>query len=345
MVRRSALLIGAFLAAAFLAGTAAAQDDVTREMERFVVEAPGGRPVVFRHAPSDSGIARALARTAETFIPAPVAALELPPDSLVVVIAPSEAAFGILTGGHVPDWGLAVAFPHLRRVVIRSPRLTGRVPVDPATVLRHELAHVYLAEAAGPQAPLPRWFHEGFAALYADEWRWVAPARLAWARVTKRLAPLALLADSIPTTRDPGAAYVQSMAAVRNLRERGGDEGVAQFLGQIRAGATFDGAMRATYGLTLAQFYAAWDEELGGYGWLLAVTDERGLWIAIAIFVALLYVFRRRSIRREIARRRAAEDRALGDPDDHSLGVEEQDRYWEQDDEAWRGDDEDETPR
>jgi hypothetical protein len=99
--------------------------------------------------------------------------------------------------------------------------------------------------------------------------------------------------------------------------------------------------MRETYGLTLTQFYDAWDEELGGYGWLLALTDERGVWIALALLVVLFYVIRRRSLRREIARRRAAEDRALGDPDDHSLGVEEQDRYWEHDDEAWRGDEAD----
>ena len=332
-----------FLAGVLLAGLAAparAQEGpLPGGMERFVVEAPGGRPVVFWHAPRDSAVARALARTAEAFVPAPVQALGLPPDSLVVVVAPSEAAFRDLTGGRVPDWGLAVAFPHLGRIVVRSPRLTGRIPVDPATVLRHELGHLYLTAAVGEEAGFPRWFHEGFAALYADEWRWVAPARLAWSRVTGSLAPLETLADSIPGGGDPGVAYVQSMAAVRDLRERGGDEGMARLLARMREGAGFDAAMRETYGLTLGQFYADWSEELGGYGWLLALSDDRGLWLGLAVLVALLYLFRRRSITREIARRRAAEDAALGDPEDHSLGVEEQDRYWEQEDESWRGED------
>jgi hypothetical protein len=46
----------------------------------------------------------------------------------------------------------------------------------------------------------------------------------------------------------------------------------------------------------------------------------------------------RRALRREIARRRHAEDIALGPPDDHSLGVERWERYWEDDDEEWKGD-------
>ncbi len=330
-----------------LAAPAGAQDGAGTStpagMERFVVAAPGGRPVVFWHAARDSAVAGALARTASSFLPAPVAALRLPPDTLAVVVAPTEAAFGELTGGRVPDWGLAVAFPQIGRVVIRSPRLTGGAGVDPATVLRHELGHLYLAEAVGREADLPRWFHEGFAALYADEWRWVAPARLAWARVTGRLAPLSSLADSIAVGGDPGIAYVQSMAAVQDLRERGGDEGLASLLGRIRAGASFDTAMRETYGLTLGQFYAAWSEELGGYGWLLALSDERSVWIGIAVLVALLYVVRRRSVKREIARRRRSEDLALGDPGDHSLGVEEQDRYWEYEDDGWRGEDDEDS--
>jgi hypothetical protein len=31
------------------------------------------------------------------------------------------------------------------------------------------------------------------------------------------------------------------------------------------------------------------------------------------------------------------EDQALGDPEDHSLGVEEWERYWEAEDEEWKG--------
>jgi hypothetical protein len=339
---------GAWLAVAVVslaaAGPAPAQESVpvrVAGMERFVAAGPAGRPLVFWHDPRDGAVARALARTSEGFVPAPVAALSLPPDTFTVVLAASEADFAELTGGRVPDWGLAVAFPSLRRVVVRSPRLTGQSPVDPAVVLRHELGHLYLAAAVEREDALPQWFHEGFAAVYAEEWRWVAPAQLAWARVTRRLTPLEALADSFPGRGDPSVAYVQSMAAMRDLRDRGGDEGVARLLARVRAGASFDAALRETYGLTLDQYYDGWAENLGRYGWLVALTDQRGIWIAVAVLVALLYLVRRRGIRREIARRRAAEDAALGDPDDHSLGVEAQDRYWEQEDEAWRGDDED----
>lgn len=306
--------------------------------ETLVIRDPGGRAIVFHHVPADAGAARALSRLAAGFLPAPLAGAELPPDSIDVLLAPGEAAFRELTGGRVPDWGLAVAFPELRRVVLRSPRLTGSEDVDPATVLRHELNHVYLALASGGSSATPRWFNEGFAALYASEWRWVDPARLAWGRVTGGLTPLSGLEESFPAQPAPGLAYVQSMAAVRNLQRRGGDRGVGQLLARLRAGLPFDAALRETYGLTLGQFYAQWERELGReFGWAVVLTDERGIWIVAAVIVLLGWLVRRRALHREIERRKAGEDRALGPPGDHSLGVEEWERTWEQEDDTWRG--------
>ena len=287
------------------------------------------RAVEFRHVAADSAIVARLAEAVSGFVPGPVAVLDLPPDTVQVVVAPNERAFQQATGSRAPDWGLAVAFPRLGRVVLRSPRITGETAVDPAVVLRHELGHVYLGFALGEAGEsVPRWFHEGFAALYAGESRWVDPYRLAWARITGALRPLEDLQDAIPG--DPSVAYVQSMAAVRALERRGGDRAMAHLLRRIRAGATFDAALRATYGLTLDQFYAEWESELGRqYGWAVALSGEQGLWIALALLVLLLYGWRRRSIRREIEDRMRDEDRELGKPEDSSLGVEEWDRYWE----------------
>ncbi|MGH7572405.1 MAG: hypothetical protein ACREMK_11260, partial [Gemmatimonadota bacterium] len=62
-----------------------------------------------------------------------------------------------------------------------------------------------------------------------------------------------------------------------------------------------------------------------------------GLWIAAAVIVLLGWLLRRRALRREIERRKAGEDAALGPPEDHSLGVEEWERTWEHEDDAWRG--------
>ena len=302
------------------------------------VRDPGGRAIVFHHVGADAGAAGALARRVADFRPAPLAGTALPPDSIDVVLAPGEAAFRELTGGRVPDWGLAVAFPDVRRVVMRSPRLTGSEDVDPATVLRHELNHVYLALATGGSHTTPRWFNEGFAALYANEWRWVDPVRLAWGRLTGSLTPLARLEESFPAQPAPALAYAQSMAAMRSLQRRGGDRGVGQLLARLRAGASFDAALRGTYGITLGQFYAQWDEEMGReFGWAVVLTDERGLWIAAALVVLLGWLVRRRALRREIEDRKAGEDASLGAPDDHSLGVEEWERYWEhEDDEEWQ---------
>lgn len=342
--RRSALAAAALALAVALgsaspaAGQGAGAPSIERVERGFTVRAPNGRPIAFHHAPKDSAVAAALAETARDHLPDPVGRMELPADTFAVVVAPNESAFYELTGGRVPDWGLAVAFPGLRRVVIRSPSLTGSSTADPAVVLRHELNHLYLDAATRPNSgAVPRWFNEGFSAFYADEWRWVAPYRLAWARLTRSLTPLAELHHTFPETTDPHLAYVQSMAALRSLRDRGGDEGIVQLLVRIREGATFDAALRETYGLTLDRFYAEWETELGReFGWTVALADERGLWILMAIVVAVAWIWRRRRITGEIARRKEAEDAALGEPDDHSLGVEEWDRYWEWEDEEWR---------
>jgi hypothetical protein len=339
------LVAGIALGADGSFGNAAGQEAAaSREtgFRRFVVEAPGGRPVAFHHVPADSAIVALLAERAGSFVPPPVASLNLPADTFDVVVAPNEAAFREMTGGRAPDWGLAVAFPRLRRLVMRSPRITGSVDVDPAIVLRHELGHLYLGAALDDGGErLPRWFNEGFAAVYADEWRWVDPYRLAWARATGTLTPLSELHATFPETADPSLAYTQSMAAVRGLARRGGDEALGHMLSRMREGATFDLAMRDTYGLTMDQFYDDWESELGRqYGWTVMLTGQQGLWIALALLVLVLYGLRRRGVRREIQKRLRREDRALGEPGDHSLGTEEWERYWEWDDESWKGEEE-----
>jgi hypothetical protein len=114
----------------------------------------------------------------------------------------------------------------------------------------------------------------------------------------------------------------------------------------MREGATFDEAIRGTYGLTLDEFYDEWESELGRqYGWTVALTGQQGLWILLAAVVLVLYGLRRRAVSREIAKRIRKEDRALGAPGDHSLGVEEWERYWEWDDESWQEEEEEEEER
>ena len=72
----------------------------------------------------------------------------------------------------------------------------------------------------------------------------------------------------------------------------------------------------------------------------MALTGQQGLWLVLAIVVLALYGLRRRAVKREIDKRIRKEDVALGAPGDHSLGVEEWERYWEWDDESWKGDEE-----
>ncbi|MGH7544269.1 MAG: hypothetical protein ACREK7_10060, partial [Gemmatimonadota bacterium] len=126
-MRRPAAVAALLLAA----GALLAAQETFRPL---AVRAPDGRGVVFHHVARDSGAAVALARIAAGHLPAPLAGAALAPDSIDVVLAPGENSFRMLTGGRVPDWGLAVAFPDRRRVVLRSPRLTGSEDVDPGVI-------------------------------------------------------------------------------------------------------------------------------------------------------------------------------------------------------------------
>ena len=112
-------------------------------------------------------------------------------DTITLLLAADEPSFRRATGGRVPDWGLAVAFPVTSDIVMRSPRLVSGQSAFAPQVLAHELAHVYLGLYLGTSLrAAPRWFQEGLASLAAGEWGLSERVDLALALLTGR--PLGL---------------------------------------------------------------------------------------------------------------------------------------------------------
>jgi hypothetical protein len=263
----------------------------------------GGRFSVLAE-PSDALLARSLLRTAlahDTFpgLPRPAA-------HVLIAVAPDERRFRALTGGALPDWGAAVAFPDAQRVVVQGGGATSAAG-DPVPTLRHELAHLALHEYLGDLAP--RWFDEGYA-VYSEG----GPGRddiLATnvALALRGVPTLASLDTGLVGTESQAAvSYALAYRAVADLAHLDPAHGLSLLFRYWRESSSLDVAVRRAYGESLDTFEAAWRSRTRHrYGALALLSD---LSFATVVFLALLaplYVARRRRDRLRLAALQEAE--------------------------------------
>ena len=270
-------------------------------------------PAVYHFAPSGERLARRLASATAAAPPLPALPAGLFTEPVDVYLAPNEASFRALSGGAPPEWGagIAVLGTDAERVVLPA-YATERVnPANLPRVLRHELAHVALHRYLG-EARVPRWFHEGYGRWAAGELDFEAAWQLRLAFATGRAPPLDSLALDWPAGRlDAGIAYLLAASTIDYLVGEGGVRGLERMLERWRASGDLDQAMRATYGVTVAEFEEDWRKHVRSrYGWALVLTHSVVFW-AIAAVLLIVLVLRRR--RRDRAR---YERMILTDPPD-----------------------------
>ncbi|MEW5918111.1 MAG: hypothetical protein AB1762_17040 [Gemmatimonadota bacterium] len=276
---------------------AAAQPEQTRlQQGRFTVIADG----------SDDLLARSVLDAAARFDTFP--GLPRPAEDVTIVIARDAAQMRELSGPGIPEWGIAVAIPALRRIVIQGRGATSAAG-DPLVALRHELAHLALHEFMGDLPP--RWFNEGYATYAAGEWQ----------RDDVLATQVALALRGVPTLEGIDSAfyggasraqYAYSLAhrAVADLAALDPQRGLTLLFAEWRARGSLDPAVRHSYGITLGAYEAMWRSRTRRrYGALSLVTDltlAAGLLLAV---VAPLYVARRRRDQKRLAtmRQRDAE--------------------------------------
>lgn len=262
------------------------------------------------HGPASERLARTLVAPPGVLAPLPGlpdTLLERPPP-IHVHLAATPAQFDSLTGGRAPEWGAGVAFPDAGVIVLPGYASDRGRTRDLPRVLRHELAHVALHRYLG-NAPVPRWFSEGYATWAAGQLDADAAWLLRIAFITRRAPPIDSLALDWPRgVIDARVAYLLSASILEYLHAEGGDRALRIFFERWHDSRDFEDALRRTYGLTLGQLERYWGQSVRRrYGWLLFLAQSAVLWAIAAAIVIALYAVRRRRNRVRLARLRATE--------------------------------------
>ena len=266
--------------------------------------------------PSDAALARSMVESAQRNDTFP--GLPRPRESIHIDVAGDLATFRALIGPSSPEWGVAVAFPRSRRIVMQG-RYAGAEEGNPLEILRHEIAHLALHEALGDLPP--RWFDEGYAAYSAREWGREEMLATNFALVLRGVPSL----DSLDNGFYSGAqratgAYALAYTAVAELAALDPDRGLALFFQHWQRTRSMDNAVRAAYGVTLARFEARWQSRTRRrYGALALVTDLAIVGTGVVgLLLPLQHLQRRRRKQRlaamreaELAVERAQRERAL----------------------------------
>jgi hypothetical protein len=232
--------------------------------------------------------------------------LPRPQQRVLLAIAPDAARFRAWAGPAAPEWGVALAFPESRRIIMHG-RGAGSEAGDPQEVLRHELAHLALHERLGDRPP--RWFDEGYASVAAREWRRddVLAANVALAlRGTPSLEQLdsSFAGGSVAAQ----SAYALSYRAVTELAALDPERGLTLLFDYWTRSPSLDVAVRRAFGITLAGFEREFQTRTRRrYGGLALFADLSLLLLVLSVLVFPFFVARRMRDRRRLAALLAAD--------------------------------------
>ena len=235
--------------------------------------------------------------------------LPRPRERVLIAVAPDEQRFREWIGPAAPEWGHAVAFPALNRIVMRG-RWDGARGGDPATILRHELAHLALDEAMGDLPP--RWFNEGYASYAAGEWGRDELLATNAALVFRRMPALDTLDGwFLRGAREAQGAYALSYRAVAELAALDRERGLTLFFRYWKESGRLDRAVRDAYGLTLPAFEHRWQQRTRTRFGALALVGDLAVGMVVCLILILpFYMLRRRRDKERLAALRRADELA-----------------------------------
>jgi tetratricopeptide (TPR) repeat protein len=182
--------------------------------------------------------------------------LEFAPSLPVTVVLQTATTFRDTT--RAPDWAAAWNDGTIRVPVMGVDHPTPGL----VRVLRHELAHSFVAARAG--ASCPTWLHEGLAQWLEGgdpEREDAGLARLARESRLPRLdsleRPFVGLSEAAATV-----AYAQSLSAVAHLVRIGGEAGVRRLVEALGHGLPAREALPGAFGLSYGELQRTWEAHL-----------------------------------------------------------------------------------
>jgi len=181
-----------------------------------------------------------------------------------------------------PSWVAGLAYGALGTIVL-FPERSPSYPHDSLDeVLLHEIAHVFVARAAGFQK-VPRWFNEGLAMMGSGKWGLDDRSWLTVAATLDSDTPIGDLDSKFSSSRlEVARAYALSGAFVRDLFQRSRPGLASDILARRASGLSFEEAFRRSLGAPIEGAESAfWRRHSILYRWLPLLTSSFALWLAI----------------------------------------------------------------
>ncbi len=215
-----------------------------------------------------------------------------------VLIASTIAEFQRLqpAGARVPAWAIGVAYPQHNLIILLSPAVRQRGPIDIIKTFQHEVLHIILGQAFAGTDQVPRWLNEGLAMIAANEWSMARLSTMTFAVLGRKLIPMQELAASFPADPDQAhIAYCQSFYFIAFLKGRFGSDSFKTFLKEYTRHKNFQRAIRDTYQLPWEKMEDLWRDYLRlRFSWIPLITSSTTLWFLATLLFILGYARKKR---------------------------------------------------
>jgi len=179
------------------------------------------------------------------------------PEDPVVVLLMMETG---IPEGRVPEWAAGVNDGTIRVPLRGLDRLTPRL----TTVLRHELAHSFIAARTGGNCPT--WLQEGVSQWLEGGDPNREDASVATLTRDGKLMPLLTLEAPFQTLppADMATAYAESLSAIAHILRRSGPDGVVRLLAALGDRLPSEEALPTALALSYPEFQKSWEDYLRG---------------------------------------------------------------------------------
>ena len=187
------------------------------------------------------------------------------------------------------EWVGAHAHPELGVLLVTAVNIRT-APADLRQSIPHEMAHLLLYQATGPNYDqIPRWFNEGLATYMEASPNPNYDLLLAEAVNGRNTLSLAELCATFPSREEQALlAYAQSVSVIRYIQAQYGNQAVRGLVSAFADGADCQSGVQRWLGLTLDELNRDWLRSLEPRSPLAQFWQESGLWLLLLVSGFLL---------------------------------------------------------